>query len=83
MIDKTVELMTYATKLGDARLMGLIAQSMGEIEVSDNPAKTAKASRIAALGGMAITPSVMVMNCMQDIAKEGRVILNEVKGDES
>ena len=77
MSDKITELMTYAAMKGDPKLMGLLAGAMGEIEVSDNPKQLAKALRIVATVGFAISPTMMVINNMADMAKEGQSMLKE------
>ena len=77
MSDKITELMTYAAMKGDPKLIGLLAGAMGEIEVSENPKQLARASRIVATAGLAISPAMMVINNMADMAKEGQAMLKE------
>lgn len=77
MTDKITELMTYTAMKGDAKLMSLLAGAMGEIEVSENPKQIARSARIVATVGFAISPTMMVINSMADIAKEGQSMLKE------
>ena len=55
MSDKITELMTYAAMRGDPKLMSLLAGAMGDIEVSENPKRLARASRAAASVGIVIS----------------------------
>ena len=62
MSNKITELMTYAAMKGDPKLMGLLAEAMGEIEASDNPKQLAKASRSVAIVGS----TMMALKLLRD-----------------